>query len=126
MFPKVQKKKFSKTKIKQKANLWVPSEYKQWYLDILYKHQDTISINKFDLGRAKNFSHKNHLKDNNLVYWKQFKTLEAHQTFTKATLDKWLKLGVVERSHSLYNSPLLFVSQRNKDMALELFKISEN
>ncbi len=65
-----------------------------------------------DLGRAKNFTHKIHLKDNNPVYRKQFKIPEAHQNFIEATLDEWLKLGVVKRSNSLYNSPLFCVPKK--------------
>jgi hypothetical protein len=71
-FPKVPKKKFSKTEIEQKANLQVPNEYKHRCLDILFKHQDAISINKFNLGRAITFSYRIHLKDNNSVYQKLF------------------------------------------------------
>jgi hypothetical protein len=48
-FPKVPKKIFSKTESKQIANLHMPNEYKQRYVDILYKHQEAISVNKFDL-----------------------------------------------------------------------------
>jgi hypothetical protein len=62
-----------------------------------------------DLGHAKKFTQKIHLKDNNPVYRKQFKIPEAHQNFIQATLDKWLKLGVVKRSNSLYQSPLFCV-----------------
>ncbi len=87
----------------------MPNGYKQHYLDILSEHQDVISVN---LGRGKNFSDKIHLKDNNLVYQKQFKILEARQTFIEATLDEWLKLGVVKRSNSLYNSPLFCVPKK--------------
>ncbi len=74
----------------------MPAEVKQKYIDILYKHQAAISMNKLDLGRAKSFTHKIHLKDNNPVYCKQFKIPEAHQNFIEATLDEWLKLGVVK------------------------------
>jgi hypothetical protein len=77
-FPKVQRKHFSCDEIAQKANLNVPSEFKQRYIDILYQQQAAISINKMGLGRPKNFTHKIHLKDNYLVYRKQFKILEAH------------------------------------------------
>ncbi len=66
--PKVPKKKFTRDEIEQKANLKVPAQYKQKYLDILFKHQAAISINIFDLGRAKNFNHKIYLKDDNPVY----------------------------------------------------------
>jgi hypothetical protein len=111
-FPKGQKKHFSCAEIEQKANLNVPQEIKQKYVDILYKHQAAISMNKMDLGRAKNFTHKIHLKDNNPIYQKQFKIPEAHQNFIETTLDEWLKLGVVKRSNSLYNSPLFCVPKK--------------
>ena len=110
--PKVPKRKFTRQEIEQKANLKVPDQYKDKYLDILFKHQAAISITKFDLGRAKNFNHKIFLKDDNPVYRKQFKIPEAHQTFIEATLDEWLKLGVVKRTNSLYNSPLFCVPKK--------------
>jgi hypothetical protein len=100
-FLKVTKKHYSHEGIAQKAHLNVPEEYKQKYIEILYKHQAAISVNKIYLGHAKNFTHKIHLKDNNPVYRKQFKIPEAHQNFIEATLDEWLKLGVVKRSNSL-------------------------
>jgi hypothetical protein len=127
--PKVPKRKFIRQEIEQKANLKVPEQFKNKYLDILFKHQAAISVNKFDnkfdLGRAKNFNHKIFLKDDNPVYRKQFKIPEAHQTFIEATLDEWLKLGVVKRTNSLYNSPL-FCVPKNKVKGSELFKISES
>ncbi len=87
----------------------MPVEFKQKYIDILYKHQQAISINKYDLRLATNFKHKIHLKDNNPVYRKQFKIPEAHQNFIEQLLDEWLKLGVVKRANSLYNSPIFCV-----------------
>ncbi len=69
-------------------------------------------INKYDLGLAKNFLHKIHLKTQDPVYWKQFKILEAHHHFIEPTLDEWLKLGVVKRSNSLYNSPIFCVPKK--------------
>jgi hypothetical protein len=117
--PKVPKKRFIRAEIEQKANLKVPAQYKQKYLDILLKHQDAISINKFYLGRAKNFSHKIYLKDDNPVYRKQFKIPEAHQTFIEATLDEWLKLGVVKQTNSLYNS-LLFCVPKKQGQGLRI------
>ena len=120
--PKVPKRKLTRDEIATKAHLNVPVEFKQKYIDILYKHQQAISVNKYDLGLATNFKHKIHLKDNNPVYRKQFKIPEAHQNFIEQSLDEWLKLGVVKRANSLYNSVCL----KNKVKASELFKISEN
>ncbi len=85
----------------------------------MYKHQAAISVNKMDLGCAKYFTQKIHLKDNNPVYRKQFKIPEAHQNFIKTTLDEWLKLGVVKRSNSLYNSPLFCVPKK-QDQGLRI------
>ncbi len=82
--------------IKNKSNFFQ-------YID-RYKHQQAISVNKYDLGLATNFKHKIHLKDNNPVYRKQFKIPEAHQNFIEQSLDEWLKLGVVKRANSLKKS----------------------
>jgi hypothetical protein len=90
----------------------VPKEFKQKYIDILYIHQKAISVIKYDLGLAKNFKHKIHLKDNNPVYRKQFKIPEAHQNFIEQSLEEWLKLGVVKCSNSLYNSPIFCVPKK--------------
>jgi hypothetical protein len=110
--PKVPKRKLTRDEIAAKAHLNVPIEFKQKYIDILHKHQQAISVNKYDLGLATNFKHKIHLKDNNPVYRKQFKIPEAHQNFIEQSLDEWLKLGVVKRANSLYNSPIFCVPKK--------------
>ncbi len=67
---------------------------------------------KYDLGLAKDFKHKIHLKTQDPVYRKQFKIREAHHHFIEQTLDEWLKLGVVKRSNSLYNSPIFCIPKK--------------
>jgi hypothetical protein len=37
-------------------------------ISILHKHQAAISINKYDLGLAKDFKHRIHLKDDQPIY----------------------------------------------------------
>ena len=93
---------------------------KKRYIDILFKHQKAISVDKFDLGRASNFTHRIYLKDNELVYRKQFKIPEAHQSFIEATLDELLKLGVVKRT-SRSTTHHFSVSLKNK---AKVFRIS--
>jgi hypothetical protein len=56
--PKVPKKKLTKPDIAEKVHLNVPSENKKHYIDILHKHQQAISANKYDLGLATNFKHR--------------------------------------------------------------------
>jgi hypothetical protein len=100
----VKRKILFRDDIQKQCHLQVQDEFKERYLDILYKHQDALSIYKYNLGLAKNFKNKIHLKMQDPVYWKQFKIPEAHHQFIEQTLDEWLKLGVIKRSNSLYNS----------------------
>jgi len=65
--PKVPKKKLPKVEIAAKANLNVPNEYKDKYVDILYKHQKAISANKYDLGLASNYKNT---RGTPTIYWK--------------------------------------------------------
>jgi hypothetical protein len=82
------------------------------YLDLLYRYQEAISIEKYDLGLAKNYKHKINLKNEDPVYRKQFKIPEAHHNFIEQTLEEWLKLGVVRRLDLLYNSPICCVPKK--------------
>jgi hypothetical protein len=58
--------------IKQWCHLQVLEEFQERYLEILCKHLDALSIDKYDLGLAKDFKHKIHLKTQDPVYQKQF------------------------------------------------------
>jgi hypothetical protein len=67
--------------IARHCNLQVPEEFKAQYMDILFKHQDAISFDKYNLGLARNYKDKIHLKmktwytGNNLRYRKLTTTL---------------------------------------------------
>ncbi len=98
--------------IDEHANINVPSSYTSKYKKLLLKHFKIISIDKTDLGRVRNFFHKIHLKDNEPVYRKQFKIPDAHRPFLEESLTEWLKLGIVQKSDSLYNSPVFCVPKK--------------
>jgi hypothetical protein len=57
-------------------------------LDLVYRYQEAISIDKYDLGLARNYKHKIHLKNEDPVYRKQFKIPEAHHNFIEQTLEE--------------------------------------
>ena len=95
------------------ANLNVPEQFKQSYRDLLLKHKQVFSNSKTDLGRVENFYHKIHIKDNNPVYRKQFKIPDAHQKFLQDSVNDWLTLGIVQRTNSLYNSPMFCVPKKD-------------
>ncbi len=54
--------KWRRQEIQKRCHFQVPKEYKEKYIDILYKHQDALSEDKYDLVLAKDFTHKIHLK----------------------------------------------------------------
>ena len=110
--PSTPRMQLTRDNIARHCNLQVPEEFKAQYLDILFKHQEVISINKYDLGLARNYKHRIHLKNENPVYRKQFKIPEANHNFIEQTLEEWLKLAVVRRSDSLYNSPIFCVPKK--------------
>ena len=59
----------TKEQFHAKCNLkGVPSKFKESYIDLLFKHRDALSTSQTDLGRAKYFFQKIHLKDNDPVY----------------------------------------------------------
>jgi hypothetical protein len=72
-FPKVKRKRLSREEIKRRCHLQVPEEFHERYLDILCKHQDALSIDKYDLGLAKDrtkFTSKRRIRStgNNLKF----------------------------------------------------------
>ncbi len=89
-----------------------PEPYRSRYIDTLFKHQAAISLDRYNLGLAKDFTHRIDLKENQPIFWKQFNLPEAHTQFIEQTLDEWLKLGVVRRSSSPYNSPIFCVPKK--------------
>ena len=68
---------------------------------------------KTDLGRCNRYKHCLHLKDNVPVYQKQFPLKPEHQQFIEQSLTEWLKLGVVRRTQSSYNSPIFCVPKKS-------------
>jgi hypothetical protein len=110
--PKVKKRAWTRKEIKERCHLGAPEPYQSRYINILIKHQATISLDKYDLGLAKNFTHQIHLKDNQPIFQKQFNSPEAHTQFIEQSLDEWLKLGVVRQSNSSYNSPIFCVPKK--------------
>jgi len=98
--------------IEKRVKMNIPMAHKDKYLDLLFKYRSVISKDKSDLGMAKNFFHRIVLKDDGLVYRKQYQIPEAHNIFIEETLTEWLKLGVVRRSQSMYNSPIFCVPKK--------------
>jgi hypothetical protein len=110
--PKVKQRKWTRKEIEDRCHLGAPEPYRSQYIDTLFKHQATMSMDKYDLGLAKDFTHRIHLKDNQPIFRKQFNLPEAHTQFIEQSLDEWLKLGVVYQSNSPYNSPIFCMPKK--------------
>ena len=104
--------------ILKNVNLNVPAEYKSEYLNLLYKYGDIFSDSKMDLGITDAFFHKIHLKSDDPIYRKQFKIPDSHREFLQNQVTDWLKLGIVSRTNSLYNSPVFCVPKKDGSLRI--------
>jgi len=102
-----------KTYISENAKLNVPAEFKQKYMDLLMKHHEVISDNKYDLGKCTTAMHDIELRNEDPIYIKQFKIPEAQQEAVQKHVEELLKLGVVRPSRSRYNSPMFIVAKKD-------------
>jgi hypothetical protein len=110
--PKVKKRAWTRKEFEHRCHLGAPEPYRSRYIDILVKNQAAIILDKYDLGLAKDFTHRIHLKDNQPIFRKQFNLPEAHTQFIKQSQNEWLKLGVVRQSNLSYNSPIFCVPKK--------------
>jgi hypothetical protein len=61
--PKTPRTKLTRDEIARHCNLQVPDEFQEKYINIIFKHQEAINLDKYDLGLARNYKHKIHLKN---------------------------------------------------------------
>ena len=83
-----QKRMWTRKEIEDRCHLGAPEPYRSQYIDTLFKHQAAISMDNYDLGLAKDFTHWIHLKDDQPIFRKQFNLPEAHTQFIEQSLDE--------------------------------------
>ena len=96
----------------------VPPEVQKQYLNLVLKHHMVVSEHRFDLGRTNTLQHSIELKDKTPVYVKQFQIPDAHREEVEKHVNEWLKMGVIEPTHSRYNSPIFAVKKKNGNLRL--------
>ena len=104
--------------IEEKVKLNVPDEYKDRYLNVLFKNHEAISSHKYDLGQTATLMHDVTLRSEEPVYVKQFKIPDAHREQVEQHVTEWLKLGVVQPARSKFNSPIFVVAKKNGGLRL--------
>jgi hypothetical protein len=109
-----QKKQFIEANIK----LHIPEQFQHKYLNLLLKHHEAISQDKFDLGRTDTLMHEIALKTTEPIYIKQNKIPDAHCQEVEKHVLEWLKLGVIQPARSRYNSPIFAVMKKDGNVRL--------
>jgi hypothetical protein len=100
--------------IKKNADLDnVPPEFKERYLDLMFKYHSIFSGDKNDIGRSNLIPQEIHLKNNDPVYVKQFKIPDTHRDYLEDQVKEWLKMGIVQPTRSRYNSPMFLVNKKD-------------
>ena len=90
-------------------NLSVPHSEREKYLQLILNNHDVFSKDKNDLGLPNHYKHSITLKNNEPLYIKQFKIPDVHRKMLESQVKEWLKLGIIQRSNSKYNSPVFIV-----------------
>ena len=104
-----------KAEILKAANLsHLPSNLKDKYIELLFKHHSCISLNEFDLGSCNKGSHSIPTKsDCPPTYLKQFPLPYEHEKEIKRQVLEWLRIGIVRPCESEYNSSLFLVAKKS-------------
>ncbi len=76
----------------------MPAEYEEKYLPLLAKHQNIFTAEIGNLGYCDTVLHKLFMKMDEPAYVKQFKILDAHQSYLQDQVQEWLKLGIIQPS----------------------------
>jgi hypothetical protein len=82
-------------------------------VDLLMEFRDCVSTSAHDLGKANFIEHKIELRSHEPIFCKQFPLPAEHADVIRANIADWLRLGVIERTRSPYNSPIFCVVKRD-------------
>ena len=101
-----------KTAIRASVKKTVPPQHQPAYLELLLEFADCFSEHKFDLGYNDQVAHKIAMRDQEPVYRSQFRIPEEHMDLIRSSVQAWLRIGIIQPSNSLYNSPIFCVSKK--------------
>ena len=103
-----------KAKIVQQAKLdHLSPEDKVRYLDLLLEFQHCISLDEFEVGRCTVGRHAIPLKDESTpIFQKQFPLSVQQKAEILRQVTEWLKLGLVSKVESEFNSSLFLVKKK--------------
>ncbi|MEO1808481.1 MAG: hypothetical protein AAFU33_26985, partial [Bacteroidota bacterium] len=94
----------------------VPSEYLQKYRSLLKSFSDVFSRDDLDIGHCKDLPHRIRLKDpNRITSINQYRLPYHLKEVAIEKINRLLQSGVIRRSSSIFNSPLMLVKKPRAD-----------
>ena len=94
----------------------IPKQYKPHYLSLLRSYVDVFSKNDLDVGHCKSLPHQVRLKDpNKVTSVNQYRLLHHVKEVAIDYVERLLAAGVVRKSNSVFNSPLMLVKKPHAD-----------
>ena len=94
----------------------LPPTYQPKYKHLLREFSDVFSKNDLDLGHCKTLPHPVKLKDpNKIVSINQYQLPRHLKELAVNYVQKLLAAGVVRKSNSVFNSPLMLVKKPHAD-----------
>ena len=88
---------------------------KRKYMKLILDNHDAFSGSKFDLGFSDKVQHVVHLKSPQTpIFVPQFRLPYADEQLLEEAVDAWLRLGVVYKTRSRFNTPLFVLRHPNK------------
>ena len=103
----------------------IPSHYQEKYRSLLHKYADVFSKSDLDIGHCTSLPHVVRLKDPHGVtsiaqYRLPYKLKEVAIDYVQ----KLMEAGVIRKSMSVFNSPLMLVKKPNADPNKPLVRVA--
>ena len=94
----------------------LPTQYRESYRSLIHKYADVFSSSDLDIGHSKSLPHVVRLRDPNCItsitqYGLPYKLKKVAIDYVQ----KLMEAGVVRKSTSVFNSPLMLVKKPNAD-----------
>ena len=90
----------------------LPVEVRAQYASLVEEFHDIVSYGEHDFGETDVLQHEIPLHDPTPCYQKQFPIPESHRQEVVRQVTEWLRLGVIERCHSEFNSAVFAVPKK--------------